>query len=104
MLAEKISEDDYRVMMGDHGSVDRSSIPSDVLASLNRIQVGQITELLQLGRDYCIVRLEGHTPPGKKSFEEVKKALLKQLEGAKAQRLRSTLGHKLRATAKVEEL
>jgi hypothetical protein len=48
--------------------------------------------------------LNGHTPAGKQSFEAVKKSLLEQLEKNKTQQLRSDLGKKLRATAKVEEL
>ena len=31
MLAEKISEDDYRVMMGDHKKVDRAKLPPDMV-------------------------------------------------------------------------
>lgn len=104
MLAEKISEDDYRVMMGDHKSVDRATIPPEVIAAFNRIQVGQVAELLKLGDDYCIVRLNGHTPPGKQTFDEAKKSLLKQLQDMKTQQLRSQLDRKLRSTAKVEEL
>ena len=35
MLAEKISEDDYRVMMGDHKPVDRAKLPPYVVQALS---------------------------------------------------------------------
>jgi parvulin-like peptidyl-prolyl isomerase len=60
--------------------------------------------VIQFGQAYAILRLNGHTPAGKQSFEAVKKSLLEQLEKNKTQQLRSDLGKKLRATAKVEEL
>ena len=34
MLAEKISEDDYRVMMGYHKPVDRAKLPPYVVQAL----------------------------------------------------------------------
>lgn len=104
VLAEKISQDDFRVMMGDHKSVERSKLPPEVLVALGRIQVGQVTDLIQLGPAYCIVRLNAHNPVGKQSFEAVKKALRGQLEQARTQQLRADLGKKLRATARIEEL
>jgi parvulin-like peptidyl-prolyl isomerase len=104
LLAEKISQDDFRVMMGDHKSVDRSKLPPEVVAATSRMQIGQVSDVIQFGQAYAILRLNGHTPAGKQSFEAVKKSLLEQLEKNKTQQLRSDLGKKLRATAKVEEL
>ncbi len=34
LLAEKISEDDFRVMMGDHKAADRSKLPPVVVTAL----------------------------------------------------------------------
>jgi hypothetical protein len=48
--------------------------------------------------------MNGHIPPGKKKFEEVKDQLRKQLEQQKTEQLRASLSKRLRATAKVEEL
>lgn len=104
VLAEKISEDDYRVMMGDHKSVDRTQLPPEAIAAFNRIKVGEVAELMKFGNDYSIARLNGHTPAHQKSFEDEKKSLTKQLHDRKTGQLRSALDRKLRATAKVEEL
>ncbi len=38
LLAEKISEDDYRVMMGDHKAVDRAKLPPPVLQAVLTMQ------------------------------------------------------------------
>jgi parvulin-like peptidyl-prolyl isomerase len=104
LLAEKISDDDYRVMMGDHKAVDRAQLPPTVVQAALAMQPGQVSELIQLGDAYSIFRMNGHIPPGKKKFEEVKDQLRKQLEQQKTEQLRASLSKRLRATAKVEEL
>ena len=43
MLAEKISEDDFRVMMGDHRAVDQTKLPPQVLQVIQKMQPGQIS-------------------------------------------------------------
>jgi len=50
------------------------------------------------------VRLNAHTPAGIRKFDEAKDALRKQLEKTKTEELRSALGRRLRAKAKIEEL
>jgi hypothetical protein len=46
VLAEKISEDDFRVMMGDHHSVDRAKLPPQVLQAVSAMQPGQVSDLV----------------------------------------------------------
>jgi peptidyl-prolyl cis-trans isomerase C len=104
LLAEKISDDDFRVNMGDHHSVDRAKIPSMVVETILAMTPGQISGLIQLDQAYCIVRLNSHTQAGMKSFEEVKDSLRKELEKDKTERLRVSLDKKLRAAGKIEEL
>ncbi len=45
ILAEKISDDDYRVMMGDHKQVDRAKLPPEIVKTLLAMQPGQMTDL-----------------------------------------------------------
>jgi parvulin-like peptidyl-prolyl isomerase len=104
LLAEKISDDDYRVSMGDHKAVDRSKLPPMVTNAVTSMQPGQVSDLIQIDQAYCIVRLNSHIPAGMQSFDEVKDGLRKQMSKDKSEQLRSTLNKKLRATAKVEEL
>lgn len=104
LLAEKISEDDYRVKMGDHKWVERSKMPPEMLAPALKMQAGQMSDLIQVGQYYVIFRMNRHIPPGKTKFEDVKVELQKQLEKSKTNQVRSALGKKLRQGAKVETL
>ena len=104
LLAEKVSEDDYRVMMGDHRAVDRSKLAPQVVQALLALQPGQVTGILQVENSYTIVRLNKHIPAGKKKFEDEKEQLIKQLEKTKTNQVRANLDKKLKQKAKIEVL
>jgi parvulin-like peptidyl-prolyl isomerase len=104
LLAEKISEDDYRVMMGDHKSVERSKLAPQVLRALETIEPGQVTDIIQVDQIYTIVRLNNHIPAGKMKFEQVREQLKKDLQKKKTNQVRATLSKKLRQNAKIEVL
>ncbi len=104
LLAEKVSEDDYRVMMGDHKPLARSQLAPLVLQALLNLQPGQITDVIQVENIFTIVRLNKHVLAGKKKFEEVKGQLTKQLEKTKTNRIRANLDKKLKEKAKIEVL
>jgi parvulin-like peptidyl-prolyl isomerase len=104
VLAEKISEDDYRVMMGDHKNVAGKDLPPEVLQAASKLQVGQISDLVQAEGAYTIIRLNAHTPARTQSFNELSKNLRAQLREQKTERLRREFDAKLRKGAKIEEL
>jgi peptidyl-prolyl cis-trans isomerase SurA len=104
VLAEKISEDDYRVMMGDHKAVERSRLAPQLVQALLALQPGQVTGVLQVEQIYTIVRLNRHIPAGKTRFEDVKDELRKELEQRKTNQLRAALNKKLRQNARIEVL
>jgi len=104
ILAEKISEDDYRVMMGHHKNVDAKELPPEVLQTAAKLQVGQISDLIQAEGAYTIIRLNGHNFARTQSFDEVSEALRDQLRRQKTERLRRELDANLRRNAKIEEL
>ena len=104
LLAEKISEDDYRVMMGEHKSVDRDKLPARVVNAALAMQPGQVSDLIQVDQALTIVRLLAHNPGGRQNFADVKDSLDKQLQKTKTEQLRAGLDKKLRAAAKVEVL
>jgi peptidyl-prolyl cis-trans isomerase SurA len=104
ILAEKISEDDYRVMMGDHRKVERTKLAPEVVQALLALKPGEITGLIQLEAAYTIVRLNQHTLAGKAKFEVVKASLEKDLQKRKTEEIRASLDQRLRKNAKVEEL
>jgi len=104
VLAEKISEDDWRVMMGDRKAVDITKLPPEVTKVLQGMQLGQVSDLIAVGQAFTIVRLNAHTPAGMQKFDAVKDSLRKQLQKNKTEQLRAELDKKLRKTAKIEEL
>src|SRR5271167_3219564 len=104
LLAEKISEDDYRVKLGDHKLVEREKLPADMVKKALAMQPGQVSDLIQVGSFYYFFRLNAHVPAGKVAFDEVKDRLLKDLQKTKYDQLRSDLDKRLRQHAKVEEV
>jgi peptidyl-prolyl cis-trans isomerase C len=105
VLAEQISEDDFRVMMGDHKAADRSKLPPAVVNALVAMQPGQVSDIVEFDKnDYTILRLNAHISPGTMKFEDVKDSLRTQLQRNKTEELRRSLDARLRKNAKVEEL
>lgn len=105
VLAEKISEDDFRVVMGAHKAADRSKLPPAVVNALVAMQPDQVSELVEFDKNnFTILRLTAHISPGMMKFEEVKDPLRAQLQRNKTEDLRRNLDLRLRKNAKVEEL
>ncbi len=104
LLAEKVSEDDYRVMMGDHKPMGQAQMAPSVVQALQAMQPGQVTNVIQVENAFTIVRLNKHVPAGKLKFEDVKNKLRKQLEQNKTNQVRADLGKKLKQKAKIEVL
>lgn len=104
MLAEKISEDDYRVMMGDHKNKTVAELPPEIVKAASTMQAGQISGLIQAENAYTIIRLNEHDPERMQKFDEVYKTLQAQMQTRKRQMLQRELDARLRKNAKVEEL
>jgi len=104
VLAEKISEDDYRVMMGDHRAMKVADIPVPILAVVTKLQPGQVSDLIAAEGAYTIVRLNAHTPARTATFEQAQEELRTQLQRSKREKLRRDLDARLRKDAKIEEL
>jgi parvulin-like peptidyl-prolyl isomerase len=104
LLAEKISEDDWHVNMGDRKSVERDKLPPPVVNAALAMKPGQVSDLIQMGPAYTLFRLNGHVPAGIAPFAEVKAKLMTDMQKSKTDQLRAELNKKLRKTAKVEVL
>jgi parvulin-like peptidyl-prolyl isomerase len=104
LLAEKISDDDYRVMMGQHKPLPTGELAPQVLKALQAMKPGGMSDLIQIEQAYTIVRLGEHTAAGRAKFEDVKGQLEKELPQTRKEQLRAALDKKLRETAKVEVL
>ena len=104
LLAEKNSDDDYRVMMGQHKPVPVDQLEPQVVKALLAMKPGEVSDVIQVEQAYTIVRLQEHTLAGKAKFDDVKAQLEKELQQSKTNRIRAELGKKLRQNAKIEEL
>jgi hypothetical protein len=104
MLAEKLSDDDYRVMMGQHKPVAVDQLAPQVVKALLSMHAGDISGVIQLGNAYTIVRLQEHTPAGKAKFASVEAQLQKELQQGKRNQFRSALDKKLQQNAKIVEM
>jgi len=104
LLAEKVSEDDWHVNMGDRKSVERDKLPPPVVTAALAMKTGQVSDLIQLGPAYTLFRLNAHVPAGLTPFAEVKAKLMTDMQKSKTDQLRAELNKKLRKTAKIEVL
>jgi parvulin-like peptidyl-prolyl isomerase len=103
LLAEKNSEDDWRVLMGDHKSVHRGRMPPPVEAIVFKMKPGTVSGLIETENSYCIARVNATQASRLMPFREVKPQLKKELESQRATQLRQDLEARLRKNAKVEE-
>ena len=103
LLAEKFSDDDYRVMMGQHKPEPVEQLPPTVVKTLLSMKVGDVSDAIQIEQAYTILRLGAHTPAGVAKFEDVQAQLEKQLQQSKKNQVRAALDKQLRQKAKIEE-
>jgi peptidyl-prolyl cis-trans isomerase C len=104
LLAEKYSDDDWHVKLGDRKAVEADKLPPPVVSAARAMKAGQVSDLIQLGTAYTMFRLNAHTPAGVTPFAEVKAKLMVDLPKERSEQLRSNLDKKLRKTAKIEVL
>jgi len=104
LLAEKMSDDDWHVSMGDRKDAERSKLPPEVVKALLTMKPGQVSDLIQIQNCYTVVRMVSHTPAGVTPFADVKVKLRSDLQKQRTEAVRAALGEKLRKNAKVEIL
>lgn len=104
LLAEKVSEDDYRVNLGDHKWVMVNSLPPVVAKPLAALQPGQMTDILETEIGYMIVRVDARSPEKMLEFGEAKDHIRQQMEQMTAKKRWESLTQDLRKSAKVEIL
>jgi len=104
LVAEKYSDDDWHVKMGDRKAVEAEKLPPPVVKAARAMKSGQVSDLIQLGPNYTLFRLNAHIPAGVTPFAEVKAKLMVDLPKEKNDQLRAALNKKLRKTAKIEVL
>ncbi len=104
LIAEKVSMDDWRVMMGDHKWLHRGRMPEAVEKVAFTMKPGEVSGIIDAGDSFVIVRLNGREDSHLVGFSEVKPQLKQDLEKQKKDELRAAFDQRLRKTAKIEEL
>jgi peptidyl-prolyl cis-trans isomerase C len=103
-LAEMVSDDEWRVMMGDHGAIEEAKMPPPVAKIAFALKPGQVSDPIRAENSFCIVRLNNHDAAKQQPFEQVRAQIRKNLQARRVDQLRSALNRQLRKTAKVTEL
>jgi parvulin-like peptidyl-prolyl isomerase len=104
LLAEKISDDDWHVNMGDRKLVEASKLPPPVVKAAEAMKPGDVSKLIQLGNAYTIFRLIEHTPAGRIPFAAARAKLQSDLQKQQLAELRAALNQRLHKNAKIEVL
>lgn len=104
VIAEQLSDDDWRTKLGDRGAVDVSKLPPEVVKAARALKPGEVSDPIQLDRAWVVIRLNAHEPAGKTSFETIKTRLQSDLQNQKRVEIRAALNQKLRKGAKIEVL
>jgi hypothetical protein len=104
LLAEKLSDDDYRVMMGQHKPLPVDQLAPQVVKAFNAMHPNDMSGLIQVDQAFTIVRLQAHTPAGQAPFAEVREQLQKEIHQTKTNQIRAALDQRLRKNAKIDEL
>ncbi|HEY2860962.1 MAG TPA: peptidylprolyl isomerase [Terracidiphilus sp.] len=104
LLAEKLSDDDYRVVLGQHKPVQVDQLAPPVLKALRAMKPGDVSDIIQLDQAYTVVRLNARAPAGKTRLAEVQAKLAKDLHESKRNQLRKDLDKKLRQNAQIQEM
>jgi parvulin-like peptidyl-prolyl isomerase len=104
VLAEKVSEDDYRVMMGDHKWVHLVGLPAAMRDALAPLKAGEVTGIVEMPEGYTILRVNDRRPPKQMEYSEVRDKLREQLQATARQQRQEALEKRLRKEAKIEIL
>ena len=104
LLAERVSEDDYRVNMGDHKWVHIIGMPPEIAKAVVGMKPGDTSDIIEAPVGYIILRVNDYRPPKEMTYDEVKDEIRKELENSAAQQKWTALQKQLRQSAHIENL
>ena len=103
VLAEKVSEDEYRVMMGDHKMEHRSSIAPE-FQFLLRMKDGETSGIFASAAGYHVARVYKHTSRRQMTLAELRVSIREQLMSERLNARNKAFHDALRKSAKVQIL
>ena len=104
-VAERMSEDDYRVKGGDFGYIHRGRLKSPKIENeAFRLKAGEMSGLLHADGTWFIIRAGEKKPEVQMTFEQMKYKLKADIEAQRTAELTKKWMADLRAKAKIEIL
>ena len=104
LLAEQVSDDDWHTKMGVRKTMEVKELPPMVATAAKNMKVGDVSDLIQVGNAWVIIRLNAHAQAGKIPFDTVQKKLSSDLQKQKTVEARAALNQKLHQGARIEVL
>jgi len=103
-LAEQLSQDDWRVMMGDHGWVHRGTVAPEIEPTLFKMKKGETSGLVESATGYIILRVNDYQPKRQMPFSEMSPSIRKRLEGERLDKRAKEFEQSLKSKAQVQIL
>ena len=104
ILAEQLSQDDWRVMMGDHKWVHRGSVTTDIEPTLFALKAGETSGLVESSEGYLIMRANDRQAARQMSLAEMSASIGQQLENDKREKRSKEFEMLLRSKAEIDVL
>jgi peptidyl-prolyl cis-trans isomerase C len=101
LLAEKVSEDDWRVMMGDHRMVHSIALPPEYKATAG-LKEGETSGIVESEKGFHIIRLNKRMPQKQMPLAEMRPNILQTLRTEMMQKRSEGFVAVLKKNAKVE--
>jgi peptidyl-prolyl cis-trans isomerase C len=103
-VAEKDSDDMYRINGGDLGWVHRGRLEPEYEKVVFALPAGKPSEPFRTPEGYAVVKVEGHEPSRQMKFEEVSKIIQDEMEKKKFNELRESWVAQVKQGAQIEIL
>jgi parvulin-like peptidyl-prolyl isomerase len=104
MLAQELSEDNWRVMMGDHRWVHRGAVTPDLEETLFKMRAGETSEVLSTATGYLILRANGYQTKQQMPLAKVSSSIRQHLQQEKREKRAEEFEQLLRSKAKIQIL
>jgi parvulin-like peptidyl-prolyl isomerase len=101
-LAEQLSQDDWRVMMGDHGWVHRGAVTPDLEQALFSMKKGETSAVVESSSGYIILRANDYQPKRQMPFAEMAASIRQRLEKEGREKRSKEFEQLLRSKAEVQ--
>jgi parvulin-like peptidyl-prolyl isomerase len=104
LLAEQLSQDDWRVMMGDHRWVHRGTVAPDIEQAVFSLKAAETSGVVESSSGYVILRANDHQPKQQMPFSKMAASIRQHLEKELRDKRSKEFEQLLRSKAMIEML